>query len=31
LLADAHEALASLGPRAARLAQIADFIVRRER
>jgi farnesyl diphosphate synthase len=31
LLADAHESLAPLGPRAARLRQIADFIVRRER
>ena len=30
LLADAHEALATLGPRATRLAQIADFIVKRE-
>ena len=31
LLADAHSALATLGPRATRLAQIADFIVQRER
>ena len=31
LLSQAHEALAALGPGAARLGQIADFIVRRER
>jgi farnesyl diphosphate synthase len=31
LLSQAHGALAALGPRAARLGQIADFIVRRER
>ena len=31
LLAQAHESISALGPRAARLAQIADFIVRRER
>jgi farnesyl diphosphate synthase len=31
LLSQAHESLAPLGPRAARLGQIADFIVRRER
>jgi farnesyl diphosphate synthase len=31
LLAQAHEALSTLGPRAARLGQVADFIVRRER
>jgi farnesyl diphosphate synthase len=30
LLAQAHEALATLGPRAGRLGQIADFIVRRD-
>ena len=31
LLAQAHEALAAFGPRAGRLAHVADFIVRRER
>ena len=31
LLAQAHESLSALGPRAQRLGQVADFIVRRER